>query len=292
MKKSPGLLFAVLSAVFIGTSIVIGSVVSKHVNPIVLTFLLYLIAIPFMFIVGVSQKLQIKRLFLEFSKDLTHIFIFRTIIGQLLILYGLSMTIAIRAGFITRLEPVFVFIFSVLVIKEKIKSRKVGLLLILIFGAFLFTTSGNINALEEIMPGDMILILALAFLAYTYMPSARVMKKINPSTLLLSLYILAVVILMPVILIFFQSYLAISTNDFILILAYSLTFHVFGIMLWFIALKSVKPWIVASMLSLTPIVSSLLAFFWLGQTLLTIQLIGGAIIIITTFFIGRENRKA
>jgi len=75
-------------------------------------------------------------------------------------------------------------------------------------------------------------------------------------------------------------------------LAYSLSFHVFGILLWFTALKSVKPWIVASMLSLTPIVSSLLAFFWLGQTLLTIQLIGGAIIIITTFFIGRENRKA
>jgi len=292
MKKNLGLLFAALSAVFIGTSIVIGSVVSKHVNPVVLTFLVYLIAIPFMFIVGVSQKLQIKRLFLEFSKDLTHIFIFRTIIGQLLILYGLSMTIAIRVGFITRLEPVFVFIFSVLVIKEKIKSRKVELLLILIFGAFLFTTSGNINAFEEIMPGDMILILALAFLAYTYLPSARLMKKINPPTLLLSLYILAVVILMPVILIFFQPYLAISANDFILILAYSLTFHVFGIMLWFIALKSVKPWIVASMLSLTPIVSSLLAFFWLGQTLLTIQLIGGAIIIITTFFIGRENRKA
>ena len=291
MKKNPGLLFAALSTVFIGTSIVIGSVVSKHVNPVVLTFLVYLTAIPFMFIIGITQKFQVKELFLKFSKDFTHVFVFRTIIGQLLILYGLSMTIAIRAAFITRLEPIFVFIISVLLIKEKIKSRKVVLLLILIFGAFLLVTNGNINVFEEIMLGDMILIIALAFPAYTYLPSAKIMKGINVPTLLLSLYTLAVIVLLPVVLIFFQPYLTISTNDLILILAYSLTFHVFGIMLWFSALKSVKPWVVASILSLTPIVSSLLAFFWLGQFLFPVQLIGGAIIIITTFFIGRENIK-
>jgi probable blue pigment (indigoidine) exporter len=102
---------------------------------------------------------------------------------------------------------------------------------------------------------------------------------------------MAVIILLPVVLIFFQSSLEISANDLILMLAYSLSFHVFGIQLWFTALKEAKPWVVASMLSLTPIVGSTLAFLWLGQFLLPLQLIGGAIIIITTFFISRENIK-
>lgn len=290
-RNSSGIIIAALSTVFIGTSLVIGSVVSKNVNIVVMTFLLYILAIPFIFILGLMQKFQMKMLFLRFPKDFVHIFIFRTLISQLLILYGLSLTIAIRAAFITRLEPVFVFIFSVLLIKEKVMLRKVSLILILILGAFLLITNGSLNIFDEILSGDIILIIALIFLAYTYMPSARIMKDINTTTLLLSLYTMVVIILFPVVLLFFQPQFAMSMSDFILILAYSLTFHVFGITLWLTALKEVKPWVVASMLSLTPIIASTIAFFWLGQYLMPMQILGGIIIILATFFIGRENRK-
>lgn len=289
--KITGIAAAALSTVFMGVSIVIGSVVSKRVDPFVLAMLLYAFAIPFILIIGLMREFQINKLFTGFKKELLQIFIPRTLISQFLIIYGLSLTIAIRATFITRLEPVFVFIFSVLLIKEKVKKTKLALLGILIFGAFLLVTNGSIDIFSEVLPGDLILILALAFLSYTYIPSARIMKKINTPTLLIVLYIMAVIVLLPVVLLFFSDQLIISTYDLILILAYSITFHVLGISLWFIALRETKPWVVASMLSLTPIVGSVVAFLWLGQFLLPIQLVGGSIIILTTYFIGRENDK-
>lgn len=289
--KISGILYAVLSTVFIGTSTVIASVVSRNVNPVVLTLLVYLFAIPPILVFGLIQKLQLRELFKKFPGDFFKILIPRTIISQLLIIYGLSLTLAIRAGFIARLEPAFVLIFSAFLIKERIKTNKILLLVILTMGAMLFVTNGNPDIFSEVLPGDFILVIALTFLAYTYLPTARIMKKINASTVILALNLVAVIVLLPVVLIFFYPYLSINTNDLILTIAYSLTFHVFGIILWFTAMKDVKPWIVASMLSLTPVVTSVIAFFWLGQFLLPVQLLGGAIIIAATFLISRENRK-
>ena len=80
-----------------------------------------------------------------------------------------------------------------------------------------------------------------------------------------------------------------DTNSIYLILVYTITFYVLGLFLWFKSLKSVKPWVVASILSLEPIAGALLAFFWLGQILSLIQILGGAIMIAVTYFIAREN---
>ena len=98
--KITGLAAAALSTVFIGTAIVIGSVVSKQVDPFVLTLLVYTFALPFMLAFGLIRKLQLKKLFINFKKELLQILIPRILISQFLIIYGLSLTIAIRATFI------------------------------------------------------------------------------------------------------------------------------------------------------------------------------------------------
>ena len=291
MKQNLGILAGILSTIFLGTSIVIVSVLSKQISPIPLSFMAYLTAIPFMTIFALMQKFQLKQLFSRFRKDFTQLLILRTIIAQLLLLYGLSITLAIRAAFITRFELVFVFIFSIILLKEKVRIHKIVLIILLLFGAFLFTTSGNISIFNSLLLGDLFIIISMAFLAYTYLPSAKIIKQINIPSLLLPLYILAVIILLPAVLIFFPTELAITMDKFYLLLTYVIVFHTFGLSLWYLALKTVKPWVVAAMLSLTPLISSLLAFFWLGQILFPVQMIGGAMIIVSTFFIGRENRK-
>ena len=213
----------------------------------------------------------------------------RGVIGTILLITGFSLVPPIRAVFLVRLEPVLVFIISIIILREQPKFRKIALLIVLLFGALIFTTNGTFNIFTEITTGDLLIIGALVFLAYSYIPSSSLSKKINSNTITIVTNLVAAVIFLPILILFTPSFASIEINSFYLILAYTITFYVLGLFLWFRALKQTKPWIVSSVLSLEPISGALLAFFWLGQTLLSIQFIGAAIMVVTTYFISREN---
>ena len=285
-----GILTASISTVFLAFSIVIGATAAKVIHPLILITLSSLLSIVFLFLLSkiFKEKVELGKL-LDYKKDLFSLVVSRSFIGTLLLIVGFSMVAAVRVVFLVRLEPILVFIISVVLLKEKAKFRKVGLLLLLLFGALIFTTDGSFDVLTKITAGDLIIILALLFLAYSYIPSSKLSKKVNPTTLTVGANILPIFVFLPLALIFVPNQILLDTNSIYLILVYTITFYVLGLFLWFKSLKSVKPWVVASILSLEPIAGALLAFFWLGQILSLIQILGGAIMIAVTYFIAREN---
>ena len=286
-----GVLAAGLSSFFIIMGTVIASAVTKTIHPLVLIVLAYGVSMLFYLIFFLRGDLHVRKLLREFPLDTIKVIILRSVIGQILIVYGFSLTLAIRAVFMTRLEPLFVFMFSVLLIGERIRRRKVALLFVLIFGAFLISTGGDLSAFSSLMLGDLLIAFSLIFLAYSYIPSSRIMKKINTQTLTAFSNFIAMLITIPIALLLLPiSAFQVSLNSWVLIILYALFFYFLGLMLWFKAFEKAKPWVIASMLALAPIWGSLVSFFWLGQTLSLIQLLGGAIIILTTLAIIREKQ--
>jgi len=287
-----GVLTAGISTVFLAFSIVIGATAAKIVHPLVLAGLASLLSVVFLFVLSkiAREKIELKKLF-TYRKDMLLLVITRSLIGTLLLIVGFSMVAAVRVVFLVRLEPILVFVISVFLLKEKIKVRKIGLLIVLLFGALVFTTDGSFDILAKITIGDLIVVLALLFLAYSYIPSSKLSKKVNSSTLTIGANLLPIFVFLILALFFVPSQIILDANSIYLILVYTVTFYVLGLFLWFKALKSVKPWIVASILSLEPIAGALLAFFWLGQILSVVQVVGGAIMIIATYFIARENLR-
>jgi len=285
-----GVLTAGISTVFLAFSIVIGATAAKIIHPLILITLSSILSIMFLFFLSkiFKEKIELRKLF-SYKKDLFSLVISRSLIGTFLLIIGFSMVAAVRVVFLVRLEPILVFIISVVILKEKIKVRKVGLLLLLLFGALVFTTDGSFDVLTTITPGDLIVVLALLFLAYSYIPSSKLSKRMNPITLTIGTNILPVFVFLPLTLIFIPNQIFLDTNSIYLVLAYTITFYVLGLFLWFKSLKNVKPWVVASILSLEPIAGAVLAFLWLEQTLSFVQLLGAAIMVVTTFFISKQQ---
>jgi len=287
---SKGVLLASLSTIFIGFSIVVASAVTKFVNPIVVTVLGYVVSVFFIFLMAkmIGERFQARELLRNFRRPLSEVIIFRCVLGQLILLFGFSMTIAMRAVFMLRFEPVFVLIYSAILLKEKVTARKLGLIALLILGGFIFITNLSPNFMQEIMLGDALVIIALAFLAYSYLPSSKISKEINPTTMVITSNLIAAAIIIPLLVFIVPiSAMALNATGLAYIVVYAILFYVFGVVLWFKALGSVRPWVVASLLALEPIAGALLAFFWLGQGLTTVQFIGGVIMIAATYFIAK-----
>jgi drug/metabolite transporter (DMT)-like permease len=194
--------------------------------------------------------------------------------------------LAIRSVFVVQIEPVFVFLWSVLLLKERIRKNKVFLICTLIWGAFLITTGGNIKLFHSFLLGDLLVITALVLLSHSYIVSARIMKHANPMKLHMGFLIFSVPVfaLLSVSLLPLESFF-VGWYYFSLIVIAAIFFNVIGFPLWLISLKHVKPWVLASALLVQTIAGAILAFFWLGQTLSFIQIVGGVIILISVYLI-------
>lgn len=289
--NSKDILIGITSGVFIGFSIVIMSFVTKTVHPFVYATISTLFSLPFLLIMSFFfGGLGLKDIILYNRRDFIAVFMERAVLGGLLLTFGVSMTLAIRAVFMVQLEPVFVFAWSVLLLKEKVRKSKLFLIATLILGAFLITTGGALNIFGSVFLGDALVILSLVMLSHSYILSARLMKTANPMKLNLGfglmglpLFALLSVLFLPVTAFF------INFDYLLLIVIASILFNVTGLPLWLFSLKRLKPWILASALVMQTIAGAALSFLWLGQTLSVVQLIGGGVILISVYLISLKG---
>lgn len=68
---------------------------------------------------------------------------------------------------------------------------------------------------------------------------------------------------------------------------YSITFFVIAGTLYFYAFKALKPWVIASFLSLEVVFGLILAFVVLKETIAPLQLLGAGVVLAATIGIGR-----
>ena len=292
--KISGTNFAVLAAIFIGISVIAGAEASKQINPVAVACISLILSVIFLIPLSfiLRERIKIKELIRKNLKNATANMLLRSVLGNIFLYLGFSLTSAIKAVFLLGFEPAFVVIIGFILLKEKISLKQIILIFLIIAGAFLLSTNGRWDIFSTAQIGDLLIIIALFLFACSYIPAQDVVKKTNSATLTVFSNLVGGLILIPIAFIVFNvnvQSLNLTHSVLILIFANTILFSVFGLFCFYNALKSTKKWIVSSLLQLAPIPGAIIAYIWLGDTLNFVQLVGAGIILVSSYLIAREH---
>jgi drug/metabolite transporter (DMT)-like permease len=288
--KLSGEMLSILSAIFIGISIPIGVVAAKSIGAFQAAVYIPLVSLVFLLAISIAtkNKIEIRKMFRDHFKDTISMILSRPIFGDIILLYGFSLTTAIKASFMARLEPVFVAILGYMFLKDKISIRQTSLIFLMISGAFLLSTGGDVKSITQTQIGDILVVIGTLVISYSYIPAKRIGKNIDPLTTTITNNLAGGLILFPVMLILQINPFTINLDNFWIIVARALTFSVLGLSLLFAALKKTKPWIVSSLISLSAVVGAMIGYFFLNESIGTIQIAGAAVILVSSYLMTRS----
>ena len=288
-----GLLFAIISPFLSSISTIFKSAAVKALGPFaVLSFgslLGAFLLIVYLFIK--HKKFSLSHLKDNF-RDFSLLILTRPIFGELLFVFGLGLTLGVKAILFTKIEPYFVLFWQWILRKEKVTSGQLALLTIHIGGAILLSTGGNFTGINSTHIGDLLIILAMGLFSLSYFPAKRVAVKIGAVQTNSIMLLVSGLFFIPFAFVFSNSQaFDFFTKGWAYLVLSTIIFTVVGLTLWFVSLKSVKGWIVSALRSLGPIVGIPFAYFLFGEKLNMAQVTGAIIILSTSFLIAREHFK-
>jgi drug/metabolite transporter (DMT)-like permease len=290
-EVNKGLAAAILAPFFIAFSIILVRMAGTMAPPIVIAGLGTLIAVPLLLAVAVVAKSppRIGMFLHQLRSPFLKVLVTRSLIGQFLIITGFTMTTAVKAVLLLRLEPLFVFGWSMLLQNEKPRPVKLLLLLALVMGSLLVVAPHD--HIDGINIGDILVVASLGFFSYSYIPTQQIVAKANPADLNIFSNLIggAILTILALMLDHWQAF-SLSAQAWQLIGGYALVFPVIGASLYFYAFKTLKPWVIASFLSLEVVFGLILAVLILRETIAPLQFLGAVIVLGATAGIGRLNQ--
>lgn len=293
MNAYSGLIFAILSPFLSSISTIYKSAATKALGPFaVLSFGSLLGAFLLIFFSLLTKKKFSLNHLRDNFKDFSLLIITRPILGELLFTLGLGLTLGVKAIFFTKIEPYFVLFWFWILKKEKVSVNQLILLTIHIGGVILLSTGGSFTGIKSAQIGDLLIILAMGLFSLSYFPAKKIAVKIgaiqaNSLTLLIS-----GIFFLPFVFLFSKpETLNIFNKGWTYLVLYAIIFTTVGLTLWFASLKSVKGWIVSALRALGPVVGLPFAYLFFGEKLSSMQILGGLIILLTSFLIAREHLK-
>ena len=180
--------------------------------------------------------------------------------------------------------PVFVLILSPFVLKEKLSTKKVICIVIAIFGMLLVVASGGLSTarLEDFIG------IGYGLLAAVFYASLMLLNKFIKNMVGLEITLIqlgtASLLLMPYVFItegFWILEISVSSMPFILILGMIHTG--IGFLLFFSGMQKLNGQSIAALSYVDPITSLLISTVFLQEKMTIIQMIGGALLLSSTF---------
>ena len=223
------------------------------------------------------------------KRDLFSLISTRYIIADIILVLGLSQTEAIKAIFFTKAEPYFVLFWHWLINHEKIKSSHLSLLAIHIFGAILLSTGGIFTGVGAPQIGDFAVITAMGFYSFSYFPASKLVRTIGPQASNMIGLFSAAIIFLPIFIIFSGSHIFKFSEGWLYLIIQAVLLTSASLTLWFASLKSVKEWMVSALRAVGPLIGAPFAFFFFGETLSSVQIVGAGLVLTTSFLIAREH---
>lgn len=288
-KQLSGQMAAVASAAISGVSTVFAAGAIALLSPLLVTGIGQLGGAVILSLAAWMAGRRLRREQLsQHKRDILSLILLRGVVSAGLFAVGLGMTESIKAVFFTKIEPYFVLAWGILVHKERHKPIEFGLLALHLFGALLLSTGGDLSRFGTSQLGDLCIILAMAVSGTTYTASRRLGDALgarNSSALIAGGGALLV---LPFALLYDHTTLtAAPLTAWGLLALHTLCFYVAALPLWFYALTRARGWIVSALRAVGPIAGAPVAWMLYGETLSTMQLAGGAVVIGTAALICR-----
>ena len=259
-------------------------------------------AIVFCRIIGAGILFWLISFFVETQKvereDLKRIAIlslFGIVINQTFFIWGLSITTPINSAIIMISNPIMVFIFTLIVLKERITFYKALGLAMAMAGAYLILRyRGNFEMGSDTVLGDIMTLINSASWAVFVVMIKPIMEKYNTVTVMRWLFLFGSIFVFPVGIKF-----AVGTfwADFNSHAWFALGFIViattfFAYLLNIYGLEVLSPNTVSAYIYLQPFLASLFAML-IGEDKLTpTKIFSGALIICGLYFINSQKIKS
>ena len=235
------------------------------------------------------DKLQAQR------KDLFLRLFLANVVGGLCMVYALSYTSSAKVIFLTKVEPYLIILWDWMFRGQRVSRYHLALLWIHIVGAILLSTGGVLDFRSDQF-GDLLLLCGIAAHSLTYAPSRRLAQALGATESTALTQFLGGLAVLPLA-------LYLGSHDFVFsqqnlpgwgFLCLSvLLYYVFSTLLWFYALGHFPSWILSALRCLGPVVAAPIAWLAFDQKLSVLQLVGAAIVIITSIMMvkSREDVK-
>ena len=208
---------------------------------------------------------------------------------------GLSLTSPINASVLMVTTPIIVLVLSAIFLKERLYlSRILGIIIGFTGAALLIFLSGNaasVNATDPLLGNILIFVNAISYSFYIIL-AKKLTAKYHVFTLMKWLYFFGVIYITPFAfneVLNFDITSASSTT--LLFIAYVVLFATFGTyMLNIIAIKNLKPSVVAVFVYLQPLLATLIAL-GLGKDEISLYKLGAGVLIFAGVFITSLPKK-
>ena len=263
-----------------------------YIGPIALVFLrifgaciLFWILSLFLKTETVAKKDLIKMLWLA---------LFGIVINQVFFIYGLSLTHPINSAIIMISNPIMVFIFTLIILKERVTILKLSGLSLAIFGATtLLLFKGNLEFGSETIVGDLFTLINSASWAIFVVMVKPIMEKYNTVTVMRWIFLFGSIYILPIGLNDFTKTDWSRFNDYAIFatcfVVIATTF--FAYLLNIYGLKSLSPSTVSAYIYLQPFLASIFAIIMGKDSLTLTKLFSGILIIFGLYLINKKTKK-
>lgn len=225
----------------------------------------------------------------KFSKImLSHLVLFAAVgtfvaLGWILALTGLKLSTSINYSFIIKTGLVFTLTFAAIFLNEALTAKKIILALILLFGTYLLTTNA-----QTLIPhrGDMLIVASAASFSASSIFLKKLTRTLDPYIVGFGRVFSALIVLAPIAIALHLTNLEITAPKYILLA---------GVALSFTSVYMNKAFSVATlsyftmMSMMTPVINTILGYIVLSESLTSVQMFGGFIIMASGMVIHSKN---
>lgn len=284
-NRNKGVLLALASAVLSGTIPIFGKITVTIFPPLFVTFVIPAIVAVLLGFIAVLKKEVVKNLAKKNALWILAIGFFAAL-GSLFSFHGLSIGRASDAGFLLQFEVLFASTFAYVFLKEKLSFWQITGIILMIFGGYVFTFATTFSFR---IANILFLTTSFVWAINTVIVKSQ-LKNFSPIFLAFGRYFVSSIILFSFSVSSFGENLnKITIQNVFLLLSYAVVI-VGLVLLLYHALKYVKTAEAISCQLLTPILTALIGFFFLKESLETGRLVGGGVVLIGLFLM--IQRKA
>lgn len=262
-----------------GGNFVSGKFLVPHASPLLLTELRWIIAV-----LCLLPYVWWKEKSLSFPKQAFWPLVLMGLTGVLLfnffLFLALDHTSADNVGLLSTLNPISIAIASFFLLKERLNKQQIMGMILSLGGVLIVMTHGDLSRVLNLHfnTGDVYMIIAVITWGLYSIASKKAMEYVSPFKSTLWSGIFGVFMTIP----FTVSSMTIQdagASFYIALLYSSVGATVLAMVFWNIGVQKVGGTKSGMFLNFNPIFTAILAFFFLGETLNTSQLLGSILVI-------------
>ncbi len=206
---------------------------------------------------------------------------------------ALQFTTASKASMINATNPLITAVLASVFASEKLSAKKIAMLFMALFGVVYIITGGSLEALLtfDLNKGDFIMFCGTMLWAIYGIIVKKGMPILGPLKLSSYTFALSALIMMPFALYDFATTnaLTVGWGPYLAVIYMALFPTVLGYSIQQMAIAEIGPSKASLFINLVPIISTVLAVIFLGETIESYHIFGASLIIIAVFLYNRQT---